>query len=193
VSSLPTFTVFDTETTGLDPQRGHKIIEIAALKVENGTINKDDIFHELVNPERPIPPEAAQIHKIRDEDVSGAPTIDQVLPQFLDFASGSFLVAHNASFDMGFLTVEKELCWGYIELPEALCTMRLSQAVFPHEFRHSLDAVSVRLGLEMPRDRHRALPDVLLTSQALLKMMEEGKISSIEDLKQKAGIGQLVK
>lgn len=190
---LPPLTVFDVETTGLDPNRGHRIIEIAALRVEDGTIKKDNPFHEFVNPERPIPHEAQQINKIRNEDVASAPTIDQILPSFLEFASGSFLVAHNAAFDMGFLNREKELCWGFIELPEHFCTMKLSQSVFPAEFRHSLDVVGSRLELEIPQERHRALPDVILTAQALLKMIEIGKVQSIEDLRVRAGLREMAR
>ena len=103
-------------------------------------------------------------------------------------SSGTILVAHNAKFDMGFLGVEKELCWGYVELPECLCTMRLSQALFPREFGHNLDMVSRRLGLQIPKARHRALPDVILTAHALLKMIELGELSSIEELRELAAI-----
>lgn len=185
---LPPLTVFDIETTGLDPHRGHKIVEIAGLRIEDGIIDESKSFVSFVNPEREIPWETKQIHKISDEDVSNAPTIDQVLPDFLAFAAGTTLVAHNATFDMSFLMKEKEHCWGYIELPECLCTMRLSQSVFPAEFRHNLDIVCSRLALTRPEMRHRALPDVILTAQALLKMMESTSIRSLEELKRYAGI-----
>lgn len=185
--ALPAFTVFDTETTGLDPRRGDRIIEIAGVRVENGVISPEKTFVELVNPERTIPWEAKQVNKISDDDVANAPTIDLVLPKFLQFAAGSILVAHNASFDMGFLEHEKECCWGYVEIPECLCTMRLSQSLFPREFRHNLDALSLRLGLKMPSDRHRAMPDVLLTAQAFLTMIEKGNIASMEQLRKMAG------
>lgn len=189
---LPAFTVFDVETTGLDPRQGHRILEIAGVRVEGGKILEDRIFSQLVNPERPIPWEAKSVNKITDEEVASAPTIDAVLPEFLRFTEGSLLVAHNAEFDMGFLAQEKECCWGYIDLPESFCTMRLSQSLFPHEFRHNLDVVSLRLGLTIPAQRHRALPDVLVTAQALLKMIEIGKIQSIEDLRTRAGTRQLI-
>lgn len=191
MSQLPAFTVFDTETTGLDPKKGHKIIEIAGVRVENGIICEDTAFVALVNPERDIPWEAKQVNKIQDEEVKNAPTIDQVLPQFLDFARGSILVAHNAQFDMGFLTVEKDLCWGYVDLPECLCTMKLSRALYPTEFRHNLDVLGKRLGLEPPANRHRALPDVLLTAQALLTMMKNGSIGNLERLRKLAAVGAL--
>lgn len=190
MSHLPTFTVFDTETTGLDPTKGHKIIEIAGLKIIDGQIAEEETFVELVNPERSIPWEAKQVNKIADEDVATADTIDQVLPRFLDFASGSVMVAHNANFDMGFLNVEKDLCWGYVDLPECLCTLKLSRSVFPHEFRHNLDVLAQRLQLQIPEARHRALPDVILTAQALLKMMEMQDITDIDTLRTKMGINQ---
>jgi len=188
---LPAFTVFDVETTGLDPRRGHRIIEIAGVRIEDGKILEESVFVELVNPERSIPWEAKQIHKISDEEVANAPTIDQVLPRFLEFAGNSILVAHNAEFDMGFLEMEKQSCWGYIDLPSHLCTMRLSQSIFPHEFRHNLDVLALRLNLPKSDARHRALPDVLLTGQALLKMLEIGKITSLADLQKRAGLPAL--
>lgn len=188
MSGFPPFTVFDVETTGLDPRKGDKIIEIGAVRIEEGTIQEQEAFLTYVNPERDIPWEAKRVNKIEDSDVAGAATIDQVLPMFLDFAADSVLVAHNAEFDMGFLEAEKELCWGYIELPECLCTMRLSRALHPNEFRHNLDVLSTRYGLSLPADRHRALPDVILTAQSLLKMIEEGNIDSLETLRTLAGI-----
>ncbi len=191
MSPLPNLTVFDVETTGLDPRRGHRIIEIAGVRIENGQIDETKSFVELVNPERDIPWEARQVNKITDEDVRNAPGIEQVLPKFLEFSRGSILVAHNANFDMGFLHCEKEVCWGYVDLPDCLCTMKLSQAVFPREFGHSLDKVANRLGLTIPKARHRALPDVLLTAHALLKMMEIGKIENIEDLWAMSGIAAM--
>ncbi len=185
---LPPLTVFDVETTGLDPRKGHRIIEIAGVRIENGTMDETKTFVELVNPERDIPWEARQVNKITDEEVRGAAGIEEVLPKFLEFASGSILVAHNARFDMGFLSCEKEMCWGYLELPECLCTMLLSRALFPREFGHNLDMVSRRLHLTIPAARHRALPDVLLTAQALIKMIELGEIESMEDLQAICGV-----
>lgn len=185
---IPPLTVFDVETTGLAPDRGHRIIEIAGIRIENGCIDETKSFVSLVNPEREIPWEAKQVNKIKDEDVRTAPGIEEILPRFLSFAEGSILVAHNAQFDMGFLMHEKNFCWGYTELPDCLCTMRLSQTLFPREFGHNLDAVGKRLHLQIPTARHRALPDVILTAHALLKMIEIGGIESLEDLKELAGI-----
>lgn len=192
MSPLPSFTVFDTETTGLDPRKGDKIVEIAGVRVEDGIIREDLIFNKFVNPERNIPWEAKRVNHIEDSDVAGAQTIDQVLPQFLEFAKGSILVAHNCDFDMNFLQTEKELCWGYIEIPECLCTMRLSRSLYPSEFRHNLDSLAARLSITMPQDRHRAMPDVLMTAQALLTMIESGDIATLDHLRKLAGKERLV-
>jgi DNA polymerase III epsilon subunit len=187
---LPPLTVFDTETTGLDPRKGHRVIEIAAIRIENGIILEDRTFSTFVNPERDIPWEAKQINKIDESDVADAPTIMTVLPEFLEFAKGSILVAHNAQFDMGFLECEKEFCWGYVELPECICTMRLSQNLYPTAFRHNLDVLSERFGLPLPENRHRALPDVIQTAKILLKMLDQSKIQSMDELRRKAGMMQ---
>ncbi len=189
--TLPPITVFDLETTGLDPRKGHRIIEIAAVRVENGEIQRETGFVSFVNPERDIPWEARQVNKISNEEVKTAPTIDTVLPQFLNFAKGSVLIAHNAAFDTGFLEVEKQYCWGYVELPECLCTMRLSQSLYPTEFRHSLDVICRKFGLTMPAMRHRALADAILAAEALQKMLAAGNIGSIEMLRKKASLKQL--
>jgi DNA polymerase III subunit epsilon len=189
MAHLPPITVFDTETTGLDPSKGHRIIEIAGVRVENGIVT-EKVFSQFVNPERDIPWESRQVHHISDDDVRGAPTIMTVLPEFLAFAQGSILVAHNAQFDMSFLQSEKEFCWGYLELPECLCTMRLSQSLFPTAFRHNLDFLSMQLQLPLPEHRHRALPDVLQTANIFLKMLEKGRIQSMDELRRRASVMQ---
>ncbi|OGJ55105.1 hypothetical protein A3D11_03470 [Candidatus Peribacteria bacterium RIFCSPHIGHO2_02_FULL_49_16] len=190
---LPSLTIFDVETTGLDPKKGNRIIEIAGVRIENNLIQEESVFSSLVNPECLLPPQIRQICKLTDDDVAHAPTIMNVLPDFLSFVHGSVLLAHNATFDMSFLEMEKEACWGYIELPECLCTMKLSRSLFPQEFRHNLDTLAKRFGFTMPENRHRALPDVLLTANVLLKMLEHGKITNIDELRKRANIQTMTK
>ncbi len=184
---LPALTVFDTETTGLDPKKGHRIVEIAGVRIENGIIT-EKTFSTFVNPERDIPLEAQRINHISNDDIKDAPSIMAVLPDFLEFSKGSILFAHNAAFDKGFLENEKDFCWGYVELPEILCTMRLSQSLFPTQFRHNLDILSQRFGIEFEGGRHRALPDVIQTAKILIKMLDHGKISSMDELRRRASI-----
>ncbi len=185
---LPPLTVFDIETTGLDARKGHRLIEIAGVRVENGQILRDRTFTSFVNPEREIPFEARQINKISDDMVKDAPRIEDVLPRFLDFAQGTTLVAHNAAFDFSFLQAEKEFCWGFIDLPECLCTMKMSQFVHPNEFRHSLDLLIRKFNLSMPGMRHRALDDALLAAEVLMKMLESGKLKSFEQMRKVASL-----
>lgn len=186
-SFLPSFTVFDVETTGLSAAMGDRIVEIAGVRIEGGEIQSASPFLSLVNPQRDISWEARSVNGIAEEDLVRAPTIDVVLPQFLKFASDSILIAHNAEFDMSFLHAEKEMCWGYIDVPDCLCTLCLSRSLSPHEYRHSLDAVASRMGVSFPvGNRHRALPDVLATAGVFLKLLEKGNISSLEDLRKRA-------
>jgi DNA polymerase III epsilon subunit family exonuclease len=155
--------------------------------MENGEPT-EHTFSAIVNPERSIPLEARRIHNICDADVANAPTIMTVLPQFLEFARGSVLVAHNAIFDMGFLEAEKEFCWGYVELPECFCTMRLSQSIFPTEFRHNLDVLCAKFSIPLPVGRHRALEDVKLTTEVLRRLIDKCKIASLDELRRRAGL-----
>lgn len=186
--TLPPLTIFDVETTGLDPKKGHRIVEIAGVRIEGGVIQEQTAFTSFVNPERDIPWEVKQINHIDESMLVDAPTVMTVLPQFLEFAKGTTLMAHNAAFDMSFMESEKEFCWGYVELPECLCTMKLSQSLFPTAFRHNLDTLCERFKLTMPASRHRALPDVILTAQALMQMVTGANIRSMDELRRRASL-----
>jgi len=167
----------------------HRVIGLWRLPVcvlRGGEIHEEQQFCTYVNPERSLSQEASRINGISDKDLLNAPLIVNVLPEFLEFAAGSILVAHNAEFDLSFLEAEKEMCWGYIEIPECLCTMNLSRTLHPHEYRHNLETVAGRLKLPLPDLRHRALPDVLLTAQVLLKLIKVGHVQSLEELREKA-------
>jgi DNA polymerase-3 subunit epsilon len=180
------FTVFDVETTGLDCMGGDRIVEIAGVRIEGGIVREDLAFTSYVNPQRTVPWEAKAVHRIPDQELAKAPPIEEILPRFLSFAEGSLLIAHNAEFDMGFLTAEKEGCWGYVDLPEYLCTLCLSRNVQPQEYRHNLDVLALRLGFPLPQDRHHSLPDVILTAKVFLKLLEVGKIQSLTELRVRA-------
>ena len=98
-----TVIVLDLETTGLYPENGDMILEIAAIPVKAGSIRTNLAFHEMVNPEKPIPPEITKINHITDEMVENAKPIREILPDFIDYIEDYPLVAHNAPFDIGFL------------------------------------------------------------------------------------------
>lgn len=166
----PIFTIFDTETTGLSPLNGDRIIELAAIKIQG--VDLVDQFESLVNPERKIPFEAQRINNINDEMVKDAPKIGEVLPKFLDFAAGSVLIAHNASFDLAFVNFEMEKA-GILHPPlEALCTVNLARRVLPRLGSHSLDSIIHFLNINCSR-RHRALDDVKATAKAFLTMKQK--------------------
>jgi DNA polymerase III epsilon subunit len=159
--------VFDLETTGLSPHND-AILEIGAIVIEDGLIT-DQVFHSLINPHRPIPWFVTKVHGIRNHMVSDAPDLETVLPAFLDFVADRTLVAHNAGFDMGFLSTHAGRLG--LRVPRNIhCTMELSRRMFPHERRHNLDAVCMRLGILAPTNRHRALQDAEVTAQAFVRM-----------------------
>lgn len=182
------FVIFDTETTGLEVREGHKIIEIAAMKVKNGMPVAGGVFEAFVNPERDIPYEAMQVNNIKPEMVANAPTIREVLPQFLDFVGDLPLVAHNAEFDVGFLEESLFMMNPFARLPMVFCTKKLSRALAPREKFHNLDTVSYRYNVALPAERHRALADVELLAKVFFKLLEAGNVQTMADLAAKAQV-----
>ena len=158
-----TFVVFDLETTGFSPVR-NRIIEIGAVKVEGGEIT--DRFSTFVNPEKPIPPRITKVTSITDEMVMDAPTIETVLPRFMEFIGGAVLVGHNVSFDVGFIAENARL-QGLNDSFTAIDTMGLSRVFFPNERKHTLDATAVRLGVSLEH-HHRAVDDAECTAGIFL-------------------------
>lgn len=162
------YVVFDLETTGLSPERD-AIVEIGAIIVRDGRLIEEEIFHTLVNPGRSIPYYATRVHGLRDADVRHAPTIEQVLPEFLAFIKRKPLVAHNISFDMGFIQTNARKL-GLDFPPRAqICTMQLSRRAYPHERSHKLDLLASRLELTFT-ERHRSMGDVRVTAEAFVQL-----------------------
>jgi DNA polymerase III subunit epsilon len=163
------FTVFDTETTGLEPSAGDKIIQIGAIRIVAGRLRRQDTFEQLVDPARSLPAEGIAIHGITPEMLVGQPKIEQVLPAFHRFVEGSVLVAHNAAFDMRFLELERERCGVQFDMP-VLDTLLLSTVLHPQQESHRLEAIAERLGVAV-LGRHTALGDALVTAEVFLKML----------------------
>lgn len=173
---------FDLETTGLNPWRGDRLIEIGAVRSVNQAVT--ETFSVLVNPLRPIPPEVSSVHGITDEDVRGAATQDDVIPKFIEFIGEDVLLAHNASFDIGFLSSAlKDLG---MPIPENIVvdTLTLSRKLFPEYDRHSLDILRERYALASG-GFHRATRDAA-DLQAIfghfLEKMEAHGLCTLKDL-----------
>ncbi|MDP2691188.1 MAG: 3'-5' exonuclease [bacterium] len=169
------YVIFDTETTGLSPEHGHKLVEIGAVRVVNGRISqeKGDVFEALINPRRVIPDEVTLVHGITNEMVRNAQPNSVVLPQFLDFVGSDVLVAQNAEFDISFLRSElTSLGLSTAVLNSRLCTIELCKQKFPDLDRYNLNALCRFFGLTIER-RHRALDDVLATAEIFLRVHDE--------------------
>lgn len=163
------FTVFDTETTGLDPRGGDKIISIGSVRIVNGRLLHDERFDQFVDPERSLPFESIKIHGIQPEMLKGQPTIDKVLPLFQQFTEDTVLVAHNAAFDMRMLQIS-EAETGVKFINPVLDTLLLSAVVHPTQDNHDLEAIAKRLGISIV-GRHTALGDAIATGEIFLKLL----------------------
>jgi DNA polymerase-3 subunit epsilon len=166
-----TYVVFDSETTGLLPEKGDEMVQLAAVRIVNGRRVAGEVFDTLVNPGRPIPAGSTEVHGITDAMVADAPDVADVCRRFHRFAEGAVLVAHNAPFDMSFLRRREGELGLRFENP-ILDTVLLSAVVFGQHETHSLDALTHRLGLTIPEEaRHTALGDTVATADALLKLL----------------------
>jgi len=139
------YVVFDVETTGLFPQRGDRIVEIAAVRVKNWKIV--DTFEFLINPQRDLPIEAQNINNISEDMLAGAPTADKVLPKMIDFTRGACLVGHNIKFDLNFLCYQLSLIGRKLkEETPAIDTLKMAKELLPHLTSFRLAHVAHSLG-----------------------------------------------
>ncbi len=175
LSSLPV-AIVDTETTGLYPGMGHRVVEVAALRLEN--MHEVVQMSHLVNPGRAMDPAASRVNGIIDADLVDAPPFPAILPELDELLQGAVIVAHNAAFDAGFLGMEYHLAG--LSLPDQqvppyslenpwLCTMRLAKQFFYFR-RNSLGNIAQELGVRASR-AHRALNDVYTTAAILKRML----------------------
>ena len=165
--------VLDTETTGLDPNQGHRIIEIGCVELINRKLTGRH-FHQYINPEREIDEGAQQVHGISLESLQDKPVFAAVADDFVDFVQGAELVIHNAPFDMGFLNKELSLLGpnpGFLEERcQVLDSLVMARQMHPGQ-RNSLDALCKRYFIDnSQRDLHGALLDAELLAEVYLLM-----------------------
>lgn len=174
------YVVFDIETTGLSP-RFCKIIEIGAVKIENGEIT--DYFSHFINPEIPIPYNITKLTSITDDMVMDSPAIEVILPQFLEFVGDSVLVAHNAGFDTSFIKKYAKDMGLKIE-NSIVDTMTLGHILCPELGKFTLDRICKHLGIKL-ENHHRAVDDAAATAEIFkrfLPMLKEKGVSNLDDL-----------
>ena len=153
-----TYAIVDVETTGFSRTHDH-VVEVACVLVRRGIQVR--AFSSLVNPGRPIPARATDVHGITDADVAAAPPMREVAPILAQLCDGAIVVAHNAGFDRGFLPM--------LDGRPGLCTMRLARHLFPELRSHANQALRYALDVQLPSDLevHRALSDVRVTAEIL--------------------------
>ncbi len=164
-----TFTVFDTETTGLNPSEGDEIIQIGATRIVNGKLLRSESFDQLVDPLRELPEASTKIHGITPEMLIGQPPMAKVLPAFQAFAEDTVLVAHNAAFDMRFLQLKEDSTGIRFSQP-VLDTLLLSAVIHPAQESHRLEAICERMGVNI-MGRHTAMGDAIVTGEVFLRMI----------------------
>jgi len=163
------YTVFDTETTGLSPSGGDEIVSIGAVRIVNGRLLEHEVFEQLVNPQRRMSAEATRITGIDNAMLEDQPAIGKVLPAFREFCEDTVLIAHNAAFDMRFLRLKEETTGARFTQP-VLDTLLLSAVLQPDSESHALDAIARRMGIN-PIGRHTALGDAIMTGEVFLRMI----------------------
>jgi DNA polymerase III subunit epsilon len=169
--------VLDTETTGLNPKTGDRLIEIGCVELYN-FLPTGKSYQTYVNPQRDVPPEASRISGITTEFLYDKPLFMQVVDGFLDFIGEATLVIHNASFDMGFINAELDrLCRPTLPLNRAIDTVQLARQKFPGA-PASLDALCRRFGIDLSvRVKHGALVDASLLASVYLELRGGRQIS----------------
>ena len=160
---------FDTETTGLDPNAGHRVVEFGCVELWNH-MPTGRTFHKYCNPERPMPPEAFAVHGLSDEFLAGHPTFGAIAGELVEFIGDSPIIIHNADFDMKFLNWElKNLNLPIIPREQAVDTVSMARKKFPGA-PASLKALCQRFSID---DSHRELHGALLDSQLLASVYLE--------------------
>jgi DNA polymerase III subunit epsilon len=186
------FVVLDTETTGLRARKGDRIVSLSALRVRDGRIDLSDTFHQLVNPNRDIPGETVIVHEILPRMVEGKPTLDEILPGFVEYIGHAILVAHHAWLDMSFLNREITRLYGFslrnmvvdtVSLDQSLAVMKTPAPLRSKiKLDSSLGALAERYHVSLDQ-RHSSFGDALATAQIFQHMVKQAEKMGISTLK----------
>jgi DNA polymerase III epsilon subunit len=173
------FTIFDTETTGLDPESGDRIVEVAGIKIKGK--ERIDTFQSLLKPDKPISEAAFQVNHITQDMLKDAPIIEEVMPKFLNFIQGSCLCSYNAGFDLEFLNNELKLMGkNVLEDIVVVDILKMARRFLPRLERYALWFVAERLGIQA-QQLHRAFADVELTLEVFNRLTGILKAKGILD------------
>tara|TARA_B100000700_G_scaffold7005_1_gene7328 strand:+ start:83 stop:754 length:672 start_codon:yes stop_codon:yes gene_type:complete len=165
--------VLDTETTGLSTNEKHKIVEIGCIELQD-QIPTNKIFHEYINPLRPVSKEAFQVHGYSDEFLSNKKTFPEIVEKFLNFIKNKKLVIHNAPFDLSFINYElKLLKLETIDKKNVIDTLEIARAKYPGA-QNSLDALCKRFNVDnSKREKHSALIDCHLLKEIYVNLLDQ--------------------
>ena len=178
--------VFDTETTGFDPENGDKLVEIGAVELINH-IPTGVTYHQYINPQREVPEDAFKVHGLSYDYLKQFPTFDKIVDEWLDFVGDGILVAHNASFDIKFVNYEQKLI-GKTQFTwdRVVDTLEIAKTLFPGA-RVNLDALCKRYNVDnTDRTLHGALLDAQLLAQVYLELLGGREPSLLLDKKKSA-------
>ena len=162
----------DTETTGLSPRDGHKLVEIACIET-NDLITTQNVFHKVINPERDVPQEAFNVHGFSTDFLKGKETFIEIAENFLNFIKDKKLIIHNASFDLGFLNHQlKQLKMNEIQNKNIIDTLEIARGKFPGS-SNSLDGLCRRFNIDLSRrTKHNALLDCELLREVYINLLD---------------------
>jgi len=162
----------DTETTGLSPNEGHKIVEVACIET-NDLSPTNRVFHKLINPKRDVPEGAYKVHGFSTEFLKDKATFNKIVDEFLDFIRDKKIIIHNASFDLNFLNYELKLVRkNEIKRDNVIDSLEVARGKFPG-VSNSLDALCRRFGIDLSkRTKHNALLDCELLREVYINLLD---------------------
>ena len=164
--------ILDTETTGLSPNEGHKIIEIAAIEIID-FLPTGKVFHKYIHPERDVPQQSTDIHGITIEFLNNKPIFRKIVDEFLEFISSDPIIAHNVEFDIGFINHELRHCDKVVLKNKKIDTVFIAREKYPGQ-SVSLDALCKKFNIDnKAREKHSAILDTELLAKVYIELLDK--------------------